>query len=198
MTIADRTWDDLPSDIHARIMAATAHAAVRSIEKRPAPDPECPNGRWDVNALAGDRFVHMTLGVREDGSVSEETRTFLTSEILDVSFAPDGAATVTVPGPSGPESVAIPASIGPALDRPDCADGDGLGDRHQDLKNRSPSGASRSHHRSWADIASGIPPRAHPAGAPSRVTAAGRRRALDTDFVGENTDCETYGERIEA
>jgi hypothetical protein len=118
MTIADRTWDDLPSDIHARIMAATAHAAIRVIEKRAESDPECPDGRWDVNAVAGDRFVHMTLGLREDGSVAEETRTCLTSEILAVSFIPDGAATVTVPGQATPEVLSIPASVARALGRP--------------------------------------------------------------------------------
>lgn len=117
MTIVDRTWDELPSDIHARIMAATAHAAVRVIQKRVGSDPECPNGLWEVNALAGDRFVHMTLGVREDGSVYEETLTFLTSEILDVSFVPDGAATVAVQGPAGRETMSIPVSVGRALDR---------------------------------------------------------------------------------
>jgi hypothetical protein len=117
MTIADRTWDNLPSDIHARIMAATAHAAVRSIQKR-ADSAECPNGLWNVDAVAGDRFVHMTLGLRDDGSVSEETWTFLTSEILDVAFTEDGAASVAVQGAAGRESIFIPASIGRALDRP--------------------------------------------------------------------------------
>ena len=118
MTIADRTYDDLPPDIHARIMAATAHAAVRVIQRRAGSDPQCPHGLWDVDALSGDRFVHMTLGVREDGSVFEETRTFLTSEILDVSFAPDEAAAVTVQGPAGRETLSVPVSIGRALDRP--------------------------------------------------------------------------------
>jgi hypothetical protein len=118
MTIADRTWDNLPSDIHARIMAATAHAVVRSIQKQADPDPQCPNGRWYVDALSGDRLVHMTLGVREDGSVFEETSTFLTSEILDVAFTGDGSATVALRGPAGRQSMSIPASIGRALDRP--------------------------------------------------------------------------------
>lgn len=119
MTIADRTYDDLPPDIHARIMAATAHATVRVIQKRPGSDPQCPHGLWDVDALSGDRFVHMTLGVREDGSVFEETRTFLTSEILDVSFAADGAAAaVAVQGPAGRETLSVPVSIGRALNRP--------------------------------------------------------------------------------
>ena len=118
MTSADRTSDDLPPDIHARIMAATAHAAVRVIQKRAGSVPQCPHGLWDVDAVAGDRLVHMTLGVREDGSVLEETRAFLTSELSDISFVPDGDATVTVDGPAGRETLSIPASVGRALDRP--------------------------------------------------------------------------------
>lgn len=108
MTIADRTWDRLPPEIHSRIMAATAHARTRVIEES--------QGLWEVNALAGDRFVHMTLGLRDDGSVSEETRTFLTSEILDVSLGSDGA-TLEVQGASGAELVRVPGDIGRALSR---------------------------------------------------------------------------------
>ena len=119
MSMADRTWDDLPPEIHSRIMAATAHASIRVIHHRPGLDPQCAGGVWDVDAVAGDRFVHMTLGLRDDGSVSEETQTFLTSEIDDVSFSPDnGDAVVAVRGPSGARSILIPASIGQVLDRP--------------------------------------------------------------------------------
>jgi hypothetical protein len=116
--MADRTWDDLPSEIHARIMAATAHASIRVIHQRPGLDPQCPGGLWDVDAVAGDRFVHMTLGLREDGSVSEETQTFLTTEIDDVSLSPDGDTAVAVRGPAGRQSIVIPAAIGQVLDRP--------------------------------------------------------------------------------
>src|SRR5687768_2147939 len=118
MSMADRTWDDLPSEIHARIMAATAHASIRVIHHRPGVDPQCPGGLWDVDAVAGDRFVHMTLGLREDGSVSEETQTFLTTEIDDVSLSSDGDTAVAVRGPAGRQSIVIPAAIGQVLDRP--------------------------------------------------------------------------------
>ena len=118
MSIADRTWDDLPREIHARIMAATAHATIRVIHQRSGLDPQCPGGLWDVDAVAGDRFVHMTLGLREDGSVSEETQSFLTTEIDDVSFSQDGDTAVAVRGAAGRQSIVIPASIGQALDRP--------------------------------------------------------------------------------
>jgi hypothetical protein len=115
MSMADRTWDDIPPEIHARIMAATAHAAVRVIHRRAGSDPQCPGGLWDVDAVAGDRFVHMTLGLRDDGSVFEETQTFLTTEIMDVTFSPEGDAAVAVRGPMGHQSILIPGSIGQAL-----------------------------------------------------------------------------------
>lgn len=98
-------------------MAATAHAGARVIEKRAESEPECPHGLWDVNAVAGDRFVRMTLGVREDGSVSDETRSFLISEILDVTFIPDGAANiVTVHGPAAREGPYRRPSAGRSTD----------------------------------------------------------------------------------
>ncbi|MDQ1491688.1 MAG: hypothetical protein QOJ23_4202 [Actinomycetota bacterium] len=116
MTIADRTWDDLPAEIHARVMAATGQAQTRRIEHSDASDADLPQGIWTVDAVAGDRFVHQILGLRGDGSVFEETRTFLTDEIAEVSFDSDGA-TVVVPGPSGAESIRVPDSIGRAVNR---------------------------------------------------------------------------------
>lgn len=116
MTIADRTWDRLPPEIHSRIIAATAHADVRQIhEWAPAP-AEAPGGRWDVDAITGDRFVHMTLGLRTDHSVSEETRSFLLEDVVDVSVDPDGS-TLVYDGPSGPESLPIAEPIARALSR---------------------------------------------------------------------------------
>jgi hypothetical protein len=97
-------------------MAATAHAGIRSIEKLSGAEPESGQAIWEVNAIAGDRFVHMTLGLRGDGSVSEDTHTFLTSEILEVSSTSD-RVTVEVQGPTGRRSLSIPASVGRALDR---------------------------------------------------------------------------------
>jgi uncharacterized protein YjbJ (UPF0337 family) len=116
MTIADRTWDTLPAEIHARVMAATAHATTRQIEHVDTADPAMPRGIWTVDALTGDRFVHQVLGLREDGSVYEETRTFLTADIWEIALDNDGA-TVTVEGPSGPEEFRIPEGIGRALTR---------------------------------------------------------------------------------
>ena len=116
MTIADRTWDNLPPEIHSRIMAATAHAEDRLIRRSDASAPGMPRGVWEVNALANDRFVHMVLGLRADGSVSEATRTFLISDVLEISFDDDGS-TVEVTGPSGPESLRIPEPMGRVVSR---------------------------------------------------------------------------------
>ena len=116
MTIADRTWDRLPAEIHSRIMAATAHARVRRIEHRDDADPALPHGLWTVDAVAGDRFVHQMLGLRDDGSVFEETVTCLVADVVEITDD-GGDATVSVPGPSGVESIHVPGSVRAALDR---------------------------------------------------------------------------------
>ena len=116
MTIADRTWDGLPAEIHARVMAATAHAAVRRIQHLDRTDSDLPQGIWTVDAISGDRFVHQVLGLRSDGSVYEETRTFLTTEILEISLDPDGA-TLVIEGPSGREAIRVPLSIGQTINQ---------------------------------------------------------------------------------
>jgi hypothetical protein len=116
MTIADRTWDSLPAEIHARVMAATAQAGTRQIEHMDTADPAMPRGIWTVHALIGDRFVHQILGLRQDGSVYEETRTFLSADIREISLDGDGA-TLAVDGPSGREEFRIPQGIGRAINR---------------------------------------------------------------------------------
>jgi uncharacterized protein YjbJ (UPF0337 family) len=116
VSIADRTWDDLPTEIHSRVMAATAHAEVRCIEHLEGSDPELPQGTWTVDAVCGDRFVHQVLGLRADGSVAEETRTFLTADICEVSLDAAGA-TLAVRGPSGRESLRVPEPIGRTISR---------------------------------------------------------------------------------
>ena len=110
--------DDLPPEIHSRVMAATAHASVRSITHGEASDPELPHGQWTVHALAGDRLVEMVVALRADGSVFEETRTFLIDQILKVFDDADGA-TVELQGPSGPESMRVPEEIRRVLPQPD-------------------------------------------------------------------------------
>jgi hypothetical protein len=116
MTIADRTWDTLPPEIHSRIMAATAHASERVIRRCDPPESDPLEGCWEVSALAGDRFVHMFLGLRGDGSVSEATATFLVTDLLDISFDADGAL-IEVPGRPETISIRVSDAVGRALER---------------------------------------------------------------------------------
>lgn len=116
MSIADRTWDTLPPEILSRIMAATAHADVRLIRGAGAAHREVAEEEWEVNSLANDRFVHMALGVRSDGSVAEATETFLINEVVHVSFDADGA-TVELGGGSGHGSLRIPEEFGREISR---------------------------------------------------------------------------------
>jgi len=116
VNMADRTWDDLPAEIHSRVMAATAHAKIRRIEHVEGSDPALPQGIWTVDAVSGDRFVHQVLGLRADGSVYEDTRTFLVGEILEVSLDAD-RATLTVQGAAGQESIRVSESIGRTINQ---------------------------------------------------------------------------------
>jgi uncharacterized protein YjbJ (UPF0337 family) len=112
--MADRTWDNLPPEIHSRVMAATAHADVRLIRHVDGAASGAEEGVWEVNAVAGDRFVHMLLGLRADGSVSEETRTCLVMDIREITFDADGC-TLEVDGPPGTPSMRVPEPIGREL-----------------------------------------------------------------------------------
>jgi len=114
VTIADRTWDHLPPEILSRIMAATAHASERVIRQCDVPESDPLEGSWEVSALTGDRFIHMFLGLRGDGSVSEATATYFVADLLDISFDADGAL-IEVPG--RPEEIRVSDAVGRALER---------------------------------------------------------------------------------
>src|SRR3954453_18878788 len=114
VTIADRTWDHLPPEILSRIMAATAHARERVIRQCDVPASAPLEGSWEVSALTGDRFIHMFLGLRGDGSVSEATATYFVADLLDISFDADGAL-IEVPG--RPEEIRVNDAVGRALER---------------------------------------------------------------------------------
>ena len=72
-SVPETSIGDLPDELRARVLAATAHASRRSIQK--AAD------HYEVRALCGDRIVEMTLALRSDGSVAEHTETFLAAEV---------------------------------------------------------------------------------------------------------------------
>src|SRR5439155_19869727 len=80
--------DDLPGELRSRIMAATGNAQLRVIAKRRGSDGSAGADAYEVYALAGDRFVHMALALRPDGSVEETTETLLADEIHAVEIEP--------------------------------------------------------------------------------------------------------------
>ncbi|MGH8998998.1 MAG: flavin reductase family protein [Acidimicrobiia bacterium] len=97
----------LPDELRSRILAATGHADVRMV--RPG-----AGGGFVVDALTGDRIVHMELGLRADGSVDEATTTFLRSAVADVRIE-GRTAQVEVNERGESRSVAVPAELGAAL-----------------------------------------------------------------------------------
>jgi HAD superfamily hydrolase (TIGR01509 family) len=99
--------DVLPGELRSRVQAATAHATRRTIHRR-------GDDAFEVHALAGDRVVHMLLGVRSGGSVHETTETFVRSQILGVVLSGD-RATVEFDDGTGLRSVTVPLELGEAL-----------------------------------------------------------------------------------
>ncbi len=63
--------------------------------------------------MAGDRFVHMVLALRSDGSVAEETETLLRHQIGEVVLG-DHQATIEVHENSGRRRIRVPLAIVPA------------------------------------------------------------------------------------
>lgn len=104
--------EELPAELRSRVMAATAHARHRCVERRTR--QEGPDGSYEVYAIAGDRFVHMVLAVRPDGSVAEETETLLRHQIVEVALG-DDQATLEVHEGTGPRRIPVPLEIVPAL-----------------------------------------------------------------------------------
>jgi hypothetical protein len=106
--------EDLPSELRSRVRAATAHAQYRHIDRRQRPGEEAEE--YEVFAVAGDRFVHMVLALRPEGSVDEATDTFLRDEI--VSVGTEGERAVIEVLDAGVErSITAPPEVAAALAR---------------------------------------------------------------------------------
>lgn len=102
--------DELPVELRSRVMAATAHARYRHLERRVGG----AGHEFVVYAVAGDRVVHMELSQRADGSVAEATETFLRDQILTIDI--DGEhASVEVDDPTGRRSIPIPPGLATVL-----------------------------------------------------------------------------------
>jgi hypothetical protein len=104
----------LPAELRSRVMAATAHAQHRLIIPRSPGGQDPPAEGYDIYALAGDRFVHMMLALRPDGSVDETTQTLLRNQIMRVVIEDDHAA-IEVEDAAGRRSVTIPMDTARAL-----------------------------------------------------------------------------------
>ncbi len=106
--------EDLPAELGSRVKAATAHAQYRHIDRRGRPSQE--EEEYEVFALAGDRFVHMVLSLRPEGSVDESTETFLPDQIQRVSVQGERAI-IEVIDAAGPRPIAVPLGMATALAR---------------------------------------------------------------------------------
>lgn len=103
--------EDLPSELRSRVMAATGNAEVRVIERRGRVGNDTEDPGYEIYALAGDRFVHMVLRRRADGSVDETTETMLPEDIQGVDIEAQQAAVRDAAG----RSVRVPASLAVAV-----------------------------------------------------------------------------------
>lgn len=113
---ASVSLEDLPAELRSRVLAATAHAQYRDIDRR-----EGEQGRdeeYEVYALAGDRFVHMRLALRPDGSVAEATETLLRNQIVNV-LTGENQASLEVRDETGLRRVSVPLGFVAALTDPD-------------------------------------------------------------------------------
>jgi len=100
--------EGLHPELCSRVVVATAHAPVRIVELRHGETGD----EYEVFAVAEDRFVHMLLTVRADGSVDESTHTTRREEIELVARGTD-RATLRVPS----DLIAVPLEIVSAISK---------------------------------------------------------------------------------
>jgi anti-sigma regulatory factor (Ser/Thr protein kinase) len=92
------TIDDLPTELQARVRAAASNPSRQVIQRRRAPDGG--GDQYEISAITGDRFVHMIMSLRPDGSVAEATEAFRRDEIHRVvTLGADRAAVEVEHGP---------------------------------------------------------------------------------------------------
>jgi hypothetical protein len=77
--------DDLPPELADRVRAATGQPGHLSIRHA---------NEWVVEALTGDRVTVMRLALADDGSVAEETCSFLLSEIEALNLDAEGTVSL--------------------------------------------------------------------------------------------------------
>ena len=105
--------EDLDERLRSRVLAATAHATVRTIRHT--------EGRYVVDARSGDRVVHMSLSLRADGTIAETTDTFLASAVCRVRPARD-EETMEVVVTDPLRTVDVAGAVAATLGAPDAGD----------------------------------------------------------------------------
>lgn len=85
--------DELPAELRARVLAATAHARYRRTSV--IPGEEGQPSTYRVEAVAGDRLTTMDLALRPDGSVAETTHSIDSADVGSVRRA-DGHVELAV------------------------------------------------------------------------------------------------------
>ncbi len=106
--------EDLPPELRSRVMAATGNADIRVIERREPVEPQAEGG-YEVFAVAGDRFIHMVLRLRVDGSGDEVTETMLPENIRGVDIEVERAAVRDGSGRSFSVPAAVAVAVGSLL-----------------------------------------------------------------------------------
>lgn len=76
---------ELPEQLRSRVLAATAHAEHRRIQR--IPEGEGP--AYAVEAVSGDRLTLMHLALRTDGSVAESTQSVTAEEVVELHHGRD-------------------------------------------------------------------------------------------------------------
>lgn len=110
MTTAARSLKDLHPELRSRVLAASGNAEHRAIERLQQDD--APD-EYVVLAMSGETVVLMRLSQRDDGSVAEDTETFL---VADTTVLPDtGTTTIEVTTAGGTRRFSIPPTLGEAL-----------------------------------------------------------------------------------
>lgn len=104
---------DLPLELRARVLAATAGTRLRSVREREPTESGAPV-EYDVDAVCGDRLVHMRLWMRPDGSVGEETETCLTADVSHITYEGDHAIVSALMG-GEPRHLVVGLAVARAL-----------------------------------------------------------------------------------
>ena len=106
--------EEVPAELRPRMMAATAHVSHRFVARRGSRG--LSGEAYEVYAVLGDRFIHMTLSLSPDGSVAEANETLRRNAVGAVTTVGAGLAAIEVLG-HGPDRrwITVPADVAQIL-----------------------------------------------------------------------------------